>query len=71
METHNTSLAPQVAEPFHTIKQAAEILGLQYHQLQRGIKAGAFSPRRAATSTRDFMWPSRFSPVRARPNNSL
>lgn len=29
-------------EAFYTIKRAAEILGLQYHQLQRGIKAGMF-----------------------------
>ena len=42
MQNHNPSLASQVAEPFHTIKLAAETLGLQYHQLQRGIKAGVF-----------------------------
>jgi excisionase family DNA binding protein len=29
-------------EAFFTIRQAAEILGLKYHQLQRGIKAGIF-----------------------------
>jgi len=29
-------------EAFLTIRQAAEILGLQYHQPQRGIKAGIF-----------------------------
>lgn len=52
METHNTSLAPQVAEPFHTIKQAAEILGLQYHQLQRGIKMGTFPAYRMGARLR-------------------
>jgi excisionase family DNA binding protein len=29
-------------EPFFSIKQAAEALGLQYHQLQRGIRRGIF-----------------------------
>lgn len=29
-------------EPFYSIKQAADALGLQYHQLQRGIKRGLF-----------------------------
>ncbi|MCC3246083.1 helix-turn-helix domain-containing protein [Methylocystis sp. WRRC1] len=29
-------------EPFFAIKEAAEALGLKYHQLQRGIKSGVF-----------------------------
>lgn len=42
MQNHDISHAPQVAEPFYSIKEAAEILGLKYHHLQRGIKAGIF-----------------------------
>ena len=30
------------AEPFLTIKQAADALGLHYHHLQRGIRRGVF-----------------------------
>ena len=36
------------AEPFLTIQQAAETLGLQYHQLQRGIRRGLFPAYRVA-----------------------
>jgi excisionase family DNA binding protein len=32
----------RVIEPFYSIKQAAELLGLKYHQLQRGIKEKTF-----------------------------
>lgn len=39
-------------EPFFTIKQAAELLGLHYHQLQRGIKAGAFPAYRMGSRLR-------------------
>lgn len=39
-------------EPFFTIKQATELLGLQYHQLQRGIKAGAFPAYRMGSRLR-------------------
>ena len=50
-------------EAFLTIRQAAEILGLQYHQLQRGIKAGIFPAYRVGgrpapvhLSTRRIGW---------------
>lgn len=36
------------AEPFFTIKQVADALGLQYHQLQRGIRGGVFPAYRIA-----------------------
>jgi excisionase family DNA binding protein len=41
-----------LVEPFHTIKQAAGTLGLQYHQLQRGIKAGMFPAYRVGSRLR-------------------
>jgi excisionase family DNA binding protein len=36
------------SEPFLTISQAAEALGLQYHQVQRGIRRGVFPAYRVA-----------------------
>ncbi len=41
-QSPDTPTGADLVEPFYSIGKAAEILGLQYHHLQRGVRRGTF-----------------------------
>lgn len=52
-QPHNNMLSgPTLIEPFLSIRQAADQLGLKYHHLQRGVRRGVFPAYRVAAGLR-------------------